>query len=118
MHAKPLDAELLTCERAMGLFIEGVSPEQLLFRYTIKGGDKSSPTHEASFVLDVSSQSTFKGSLCYAQLFYSRAERKSTALTSTPQLPTMPVLVAQLNESGDVYTFIKRVRQAYVKLFS
>ena len=30
----------------------------------------------------------------------------------------MPVLLDQLNESGDVYTFIKRVRQAYVKLFS
>lgn len=30
----------------------------------------------------------------------------------------MPVLLDQLNESGDVYTFIKRVRQAYVNLFS
>jgi hypothetical protein len=74
MHAKPLDAELLTCERAMGLFIEGVSPEQLLFRYTIKGGDNSRLTREASFVLDLSSQSTFKGTLCCVQLVYSRAE--------------------------------------------
>ncbi|KAF8262620.1 hypothetical protein EI94DRAFT_1743136, partial [Lactarius quietus] len=92
--------KLLTCERITGLFIEGVSPEQLLIRYTIKGGDNSRSTHEASFVLDLSSQQTFK------------------VLTSTPQLPTMPILLDQLNESGDVYTFIKRVRQAYVKLFS
>ena len=74
MHAKPLDAELLTCERAMGLLIEGVSPEQLLFRYTIKGGDNSSPTREASFVLDVSS---FKGSLCYVQPVSDRELRES-----------------------------------------
>ena len=71
MHAKPMAAELLTCERASNLFIEGVGPEQLLFRYTIKSGDNSRSTHEASFVLDLSSQSTFKGTLCCVKPLYS-----------------------------------------------
>ena len=53
LHAKPMDAELRTYERSMGLYIEGVGPDQLLFRYTIKGGDNSRSTHEASFVLDL-----------------------------------------------------------------
>lgn len=76
MHAKPMDAELLTYERSMGLFIEGVGPEQLLFRYTIKGDDSSRSTpHEASFVLDLSSQPTFKGAVrCCLQPLYSQAD--------------------------------------------
>ncbi|KAI9433549.1 hypothetical protein H4582DRAFT_1986495 [Lactarius indigo] len=99
MHAGPMSAEVRACERATGLVIEGVGPDQLLFRYTIKVvDDDSRSTHEVSFVIDLSSQ--FK------------------VLTSTPQLPIMPLLLDQLNESGDVYTFIKRVRQAYVKLLS
>ncbi|KAI9433556.1 hypothetical protein H4582DRAFT_1986608 [Lactarius indigo] len=99
MHARPMSAEVRACERATGLVIEGVGPDQLLFRYTIKVvDDDSRSTHEVSFVIDLSSQ--FK------------------VLTSTPQLPIMPLLLDQLNESGDVYTFIKRVRQAYVKLLS
>jgi kinetochore protein Spc25, fungi type len=39
-------------------------------------------------------------------------------VTSTPPLPTLPILLDQLNEFMDVYTFIKRMREAYVKLFS
>jgi kinetochore protein Spc25 len=113
-----MDAELRTYERSMGLFIEGVGPDQLLFRYTIKGGDNSRSTHEASFVLDLSTPPTFKGRLCRLQPLHLRNEVYLTVLTSTPQLLTMPVLVDQLNETGDVYAFIKRVRQAYVKLFS
>ena len=76
MHAKPMDAELLTYERSMGLFIEGVGPERLLFRYTIKGGDNSRSTpHEASFVLDLSSQPTFKGAVrCCLQPLHSQAK--------------------------------------------
>jgi hypothetical protein len=69
-----MDAELRTYERSMGLFIEGVGPDQLLFRYTIKGGDNSRSTHEASFVLDLSSQPTFKGTLCFLQPLDLRTE--------------------------------------------
>ncbi|KAI0285927.1 hypothetical protein BGY98DRAFT_1087057 [Russula aff. rugulosa BPL654] len=90
-HAVPISAELRACERRW--------PEQLLIRYSLMGGENSRSTHEVSFVLDVSS-SSYK------------------VLTSTPQLPMLPVLLDQLSESRDIFTFIKSVRQAYVKLFS
>ncbi|KAH9989854.1 hypothetical protein BJV77DRAFT_1015587 [Russula vinacea] len=81
MHTGPISAELRACERAWGCVIEGVGPDQLLIRYSLKGSE-------------------------------------SSLLTSTPPLPTLPMLLDQLNESRDVFTFIKCVRQAYVKLFS
>lgn len=31
----------------------------------------------------------------------------------TPTLPTLPILVEELNLSKDVYTFIQQVRHAY-----
>ncbi|KAF8498711.1 hypothetical protein F5888DRAFT_1691309 [Russula emetica] len=98
-HAIPISAELRACERALDCVIEGVGPEQLLIRYSLKGGENSRSTHEVSFVLDVSS-SSYK------------------VLTSTPLLPMLPMLLDQLNESREIFTFIKSVRQAYVKLFS
>jgi len=98
-HAAPVSAELRACERGLRCIIEGVGPDQLLIRYSVKGDEDSCSMHEVRFVLDVSSPS-YK------------------VLTSTPLLPTLPTLLDQLNESRDVYTFIKRVRQAYVKLFS
>jgi len=68
-----MSAELRACERATGLVIEGVGPEQLLFRYTIKGGDDSRSMHEVSFVLDLSSQS-YKGTLYRLQPLRARTE--------------------------------------------
>ena len=62
-HAIPISAELRACERALDCVIEGVGPEQLLIRYSLKGGGENSrSTHEVSFVLDVSS-SSYKGAL-------------------------------------------------------
>ncbi|KAH9967352.1 hypothetical protein BC827DRAFT_1173592 [Russula dissimulans] len=98
-NAALLSVELRACERALGCVIEGVGPDQLLIRYSLKAGEDSRSIHEVSFVLDVTSTS-YK------------------VLTSTPLLPTLPILLDQLKESGDVYTFMKCVRQAYVKLFS
>lgn len=37
-------------------------------------------------------------------------------LTSTPLLPTLPIYIEQLNESRDVYAFIKQVRRAFEDL--
>ncbi len=59
-HAVPISAELRACERALHCVIEGVGPEQLLIRYSLKGGGNSRSTHEVSFVLDVS-LSSYKG---------------------------------------------------------
>ena len=74
MLAKTMAVELLTCEWALGLSIEGVDPEQLLFRYIIKGGDNSRSAYKASSVLGLSSHSTFKDTLCYLRSLYSRTE--------------------------------------------
>ena len=46
----------------LGCIVEGVGPEQLLIRYSIKGEDSRS-MHEAHFVVDVSSPS-YKGASC------------------------------------------------------
>jgi kinetochore protein Spc25, fungi type len=59
-NAAPLSGELRACERALGCVIEGVGPDQLLIRYSIKGDEGSRSAHEVSFVLDVSSPS-YKG---------------------------------------------------------
>ncbi|KAH9975855.1 hypothetical protein BGW80DRAFT_1294882 [Lactifluus volemus] len=106
LERKTLDAqrahvpeELRIFERALGCVIEGVGPDQLLIRYVLKDAQGSRSTHEASFVLDVSSPS-YK------------------VVTSTPLLPTLRTLLDQLNETLDIYTFIKHMREAYVKLFS
>ena len=61
-HAVPIYTELRACERALDCVIEGVGPEELLIRYSLKGGENSRSTHEVSFVLDVSS-SSYKGAL-------------------------------------------------------
>jgi kinetochore protein Spc25, fungi type len=74
MHDKPVSAELRTCERAFALDIEGVGPDQLLFRYSLKSGDNSRSTREASFVLDLSSQSSYKGTLYGLRPFHTRTE--------------------------------------------
>jgi hypothetical protein len=44
------------------------------FAILSKGGDNSRSTHEASFVLDLSSQPTFKGTLCFLQPLDLRTE--------------------------------------------
>lgn len=74
MHDKPVSAMLRTCERANALVIEGVGPDQLLFRYSLKSGDNSRSTREASFVLDLSSQSSYKGMLYRLRPFHARTD--------------------------------------------
>jgi kinetochore protein Spc25 len=59
-HAAPISAESRACERALGYVIEGVGPDQLLLRYSLKSGEGSRSTHEVSLVLDVSS-TLYKG---------------------------------------------------------
>ena len=39
-------------------------------------------------------------------------------MTSSPQLPTMAILVNNLNEDHDLYTFIRKVREAYETMVS
>ncbi|KAI0042089.1 hypothetical protein FA95DRAFT_1610468 [Auriscalpium vulgare] len=96
-HASEVAVEVTACEHATQCFIEGVGQDQLLIRYLhISKRDWS---REASFVLDVSSR-TYK------------------VITATPQLPNLPILLDRLNESRDVYAFIRDVRAAYRDLLS
>lgn len=74
MHDKPVSAELRTCERAFALHIEGVGPDQLLFRYSLKVSDNPRSTREVSFVLDLSSQSSYKGVLFRLRPFHTQTE--------------------------------------------
>ena len=70
MHISPTSADLRACERAWRCVIEGVGPEQLLIRYFFKDGQGSHSTGEASFVLDVSSPSPYKGTSQQLHLLY------------------------------------------------
>ena len=41
-----------------------------------------------------------------------------TVMTSSPQLPTMAILVNDLNEDHDLYSFIRKVREGYEMMVS
>ncbi|KAJ8518143.1 hypothetical protein ONZ45_g4743 [Pleurotus djamor] len=84
--------EVVLCETELGLVIEGLEHGQLLIRFTKV--DESDPEREFSFVLDVSGSSY-------------------TVKTSTPVVPTLPLLLAELNASRDVYHFIRQMRKAF-----
>lgn len=94
-YASTTSPELRACESRLRCIVEGIAKDQLLIRFSHV--DPTDHTREFSFVLDVSA-------------------RSYRVLTSTPPLPTLPILVDQLNDSRNVYGFIKSVRQAYVEL--
>ncbi|KZT24727.1 hypothetical protein NEOLEDRAFT_1134784 [Neolentinus lepideus HHB14362 ss-1] len=91
-HAAGLAPELGACEDRLQCVIEGIDRDRLLFRFAAI--DKMAPDREYSFVLDVSGK-LYK------------------VITTTPLLPTLPILLDKLNETRDVYKFIARVRRAF-----
>ncbi|KAI5895445.1 uncharacterized protein SCHCODRAFT_01284856 [Schizophyllum commune H4-8] len=98
-HAMSVMPYLEACERTLACAIEGVKgaagAEPILIRFwEIQPSD---PGREFRFVLDVSS-TPFK------------------VPTSTPPLPTLPILLDRLNKTQDIYGFIISVRQAFVDL--
>ncbi|KAI0027530.1 hypothetical protein K488DRAFT_61271 [Vararia minispora EC-137] len=84
------DAELSEIEFTLGLVMEGVGTDQILIRFQHLPRD-------CSLVLDVSSW-TYR------------------VLTMSPGLPNLPVLLDELNETRDLYLFIKKVRQEFCSL--
>jgi len=86
-------SELDAFQKHLRLIVEGIEKNQLLFRF---GVDKSN--RESSFVMDVSTPMVYK------------------VLVSTPAIPGLPILVDQLNQSGDLFTFIRQMRAAFVDL--
>ncbi|KZT68804.1 hypothetical protein DAEQUDRAFT_711278 [Daedalea quercina L-15889] len=91
-HAARTAPELLESEAKLQCIIEGIEKDRLLVRFF--GLNPGSTEKECSLVIDVSS-------------------RSYKVPTTTPYLPTLPILVDELNETRDVYTFIKNVRNAY-----
>ncbi|KAF8555950.1 hypothetical protein OG21DRAFT_1507178 [Imleria badia] len=91
-HAAQLEPELAACESWLKCNIEGIEADQILIRFSHI--DEGSFDREFSFVLDVSSPSY-------------------NVITTTPPLPALPILLRELNQTGDVYRFIKCMRSAF-----
>ncbi|KAI0683106.1 chromosome segregation protein Spc25-domain-containing protein, partial [Cytidiella melzeri] len=94
-YASRTAPELLECERGLQCCVEGIEKDKVLLRFTHI--DKGNLDREFSVVIDVSS-SVYK------------------VPTTSPALPTLPILLDELNKSRDVYASIKQVRQAFEHL--
>ncbi|KAI0809138.1 chromosome segregation protein Spc25-domain-containing protein [Irpex lacteus] len=94
-YASRTTPELLETERRLQCYVEGIERDKILLRFTHI--DKTDVDREFSVVIDVASN-VYK------------------VPTMSPALPTLPILLDELNETRDVYTFIKQVRQAFEHL--
>lgn len=120
-HAQSATPELKACEHRLKCIVEGIEKDQLLVRFSHI--DKDELEREFSFVLDVSSRA-YRGQSPFIFFFSFGIVTKRCVdgvvvilvLTSTPILPTLPIYVEELNESRDVYAFIKQVRRAFEEL--
>ncbi|EJF58865.1 chromosome segregation protein Spc25-domain-containing protein [Dichomitus squalens] len=94
-HASRVQPELVVCEDRLKCAIEGIERDKILVRFTHL--DPADLQREFSLVVDVSS-------------------RSYKVPTTTPFLPNLPILLDELNESRDIYAFIRRVREAFREL--
>ncbi|KAF7428036.1 kinetochore-associated Ndc80 complex subunit spc25 [Pleurotus ostreatus] len=91
-HATSTIPEVAVCEEQLGCTIEGIERDQLLIRFTKI--DTADPEREFSFVLDVSG-------------------RAYTVKTSSPVVPTLPILLEELKTTRDIFCFIRQMRTAF-----
>ncbi|PIL28849.1 hypothetical protein GSI_08895 [Ganoderma sinense ZZ0214-1] len=91
-HASRTQPEVAACEDRLKCAIEGIDKDKILVRFTHI--DPADLAREFSLVVDVSS-------------------RAYKVPTTTPFLPNLPILLDELNESRDIYAFIRRVREAF-----
>ncbi|KAF5355787.1 hypothetical protein D9756_004293 [Leucocoprinus leucothites] len=94
-HASSVPPELIGCEAQLACNIEGVGKDKLLFRFT--NTNHEDPTQEASFVLDI-------------------ADADYKVVTISPNLPAISVLLSQLSDTGDIYTFIRAVQKVFIQI--
>ncbi|KAF8635955.1 hypothetical protein AX15_000121 [Amanita polypyramis BW_CC] len=88
--------DFAVCEKYLNCVFEGIEKDQILLRfYCLNPAD---PEQECSLVLDVSSA------------LY-------RVMTSSPNPPSMPILVDALNKTRDVFLFMIEVRAAFKNLF-
>jgi len=110
-RAQEVNYKLRACEEVLHGVIEGIAEDQILVRFTHI--DPSDLDREFSLVIDVSSK-VYKGMLA-GESVYTAADASSVP-TSTPFLPTLPILVDELNRTRDLYNFIKQVWGAFDEL--
>jgi kinetochore protein Spc25, fungi type len=110
-QASQVSQSLRACEENLHGVIEGIAKDQILVRFSHI--DKSNLKREFSFVIDVSSR-VYRGLLYRNHIGCSLI--RSAVPTSTPYLPTLPIMVDELNQSKDIYGFIKQVRNAFEEL--
>jgi kinetochore protein Spc25 len=94
--------------------VEGIDKQQLLIRFShlhIFDLDR-----EVSFVIDVSTRS-YKGQQhFYLFSYFAHIASVSSVITSTPPLPMLPILIGEVNQSRDVYSFIREIRCAFMEM--
>jgi len=110
-RAQEVNYKLRACEETLHGVIEGIADDQILLRFTHI--DPSDLDREFSVVIDVSSK-TYKG-VGSSEIPHTVADTPSVP-TSTPFLPTLPILVDELNRTRDLYNFIKQVWEAFYEL--
>jgi len=108
LHISP---EAKLCEERLACSIEGVEKDRLLVRFSRL--DPMDEEREASFVIDIATD-TYKGEYYYLHSLDNTY--LVLVITSSPTLPSMPILVNTLNDSSDIYAFIRDVRAAYEHL--
>ncbi|KAI0823884.1 chromosome segregation protein Spc25-domain-containing protein [Trametes gibbosa] len=94
-HAARAHPELAACEAALKCTVEGLGNDKILVRFTHV--DPADVQREFSLVIDASA-------------------RMYKVPTTTPFLPTLPILLDELNDSRDIYAFIRHVRSAFREL--
>ncbi|KAI5122527.1 hypothetical protein M0805_005254 [Coniferiporia weirii] len=94
-HASRVSPELRDCENRLQFVMEGVGQDKLLFRFM--NIDPAESQREFSIVVDASSR-LYKVPL------------------TTPPIPTIPLLVDQLNKTRDLFFFIKSVRSQFAEM--
>ena len=115
-HASRTAPELEEFERHLKCVIEGIGKDQILVRFTHI--DPLDRVREFSIVVDVT-ESTYKStSHLTNHRFYSLTVICYTVPTASPLPPTLPFLLDELNDSRDIYAFIKHVRHAFEQLAS
>lgn len=94
--------------------IEGIAPDQILVRFT--DIDPADTSREFSVVIDLS-DSSYKGKP-HGKVSTETLRHRASHLvpTASPLPPTLPFLLEELNETRDIYSFIKQIRQAFEQL--
>ncbi|KAK2464151.1 hypothetical protein APHAL10511_003844 [Amanita phalloides] len=90
-------AELAACDNNLRCAFEGIEKDRILIRFFCL--NPVDPEQECNLVLDASS-TLYK------------------VITSSPSLPSMPILVDTLNNTNGIFQFIINVRTAFKNLFS